>query len=92
MNKYRTMNNTKCVRLVPYVAEVGLVHLDLFDIGGVVGCVDLVLVFVVVLSVQTLRKERDQCIYFTQQSVTDVSHINSSCVSSYIVDNLVSLP
>lgn len=31
----------------PYVTEVLLVHLDLFDIRGVVGCVDLVLLLVV---------------------------------------------
>lgn len=44
------------MRAAPYVAEVLLVHLDLSDIGGVVGCVDLVLLLVVQLTIQTLRK------------------------------------
>ena len=42
--------------MAPYIAEVVLVHLDLLDIRGVVGCVDLVLCLVVVLPIQTLRK------------------------------------
>lgn len=42
--------------VAPYVTEVVLVHLDLFDIGGVVGCVDLVLVLMVVLAIQALQK------------------------------------
>lgn len=44
------------LRAAPYVAEVVLVHLDLSDIGGVIGCVDLVLLLVVQLTIQTLRK------------------------------------
>lgn len=44
--------------MAPYVAEVHLVVLDLFDIWGFVGCVDLVLVLVVQLTIQTLRIEK----------------------------------
>ncbi len=48
------MDDLNCVKLGPYVAEVFLVHLDLLDFRGVVGCVDLVLLLVVSLPVQTL--------------------------------------
>lgn len=48
------MNDINCVKMASYVAEVFLVHLDLFDIRGVVGCVDLVLLFMVLLPIQTL--------------------------------------
>lgn len=48
--------------MFPYVAEVILVHLDLFDVRSVVGCVDLVLGFVVQLTIQALRKSmKHQC-------------------------------
>lgn len=43
----------------PYVAEVLLIHLDLSDVGGVVGGVDLVLLLVVVLAVQALREGKE---------------------------------
>lgn len=45
--------------VVAYVAEVLLVHLELFEVRGVVGCVDLVLLLVVSLTIQTLRKRTD---------------------------------
>ncbi len=48
------MNDINCVKMAPYIAEVFLVHLDLSDIGGVVGCVDLVLLLMVGLPIQTL--------------------------------------
>lgn len=35
----------------PYVTEVLLVHLDLFNIRSVIGCVDLVLLLVVSLTI-----------------------------------------
>lgn len=38
-----------------YVAEVFLVHLDLSDVGGVIGGVDFVLLLVIVLPIQALR-------------------------------------
>lgn len=38
-----------------YVTEVRLVHLDLFEFRGFVSCMDLVLFFLVPLTVQTLR-------------------------------------
>ena len=46
------------MRAGPYVTEVLLVHLDLLDLRGVVGCVDLALLLLVGLTVQTLRKGR----------------------------------
>lgn len=52
------MNSIICVLTVSYIAEVCLVHLDLFDIRGIVGCVDLVLLLVVQLAIQTLGKQR----------------------------------
>lgn len=55
MSKNRNMNDINCV---PYFAEVLLVHLDLSDIRGVVGCMDLVLLLVVHLPIQTLGKGR----------------------------------
>lgn len=60
MNKNRNINDVNCGNRVLYITEVVLVHLDLFDIRGVVGCVDLVLVLMVVLAIQTLRKGRSQ--------------------------------
>lgn len=59
MNKNGNLNDIKHVKMGPYVAEVLLVHLDLFNIRGVVGCVDLVLLLVVVLPIQTLGREDD---------------------------------
>lgn len=59
MNKNRRKykyKNISCEKKVSYITEVLLVHLDLFDIRGVVGCVDLVLVLVVGLTIQALRK------------------------------------
>lgn len=44
--------------MCPYVAEVFLVHLDLFDFRSVIGGVDFVLLFVVILPIQTLRKRK----------------------------------
>lgn len=43
---------------MPYVAQVILVHLDLSDVGGIIGCVDFVLLLVIVLPIQALRKEK----------------------------------
>lgn len=42
-----------------YIAEVFLVHLDLFDIRGVIGGVDFVLLLVIIFPIQTLRKEKN---------------------------------
>lgn len=42
-----------------YVAEVILVHLDLFDVGGVIGGVDFVLLLVIVLPIQALRDGKE---------------------------------
>lgn len=42
---------------VAYIAEVLLVHLELFEVRCVVGCVDLVLLLVVSLTIQTLGKQ-----------------------------------
>lgn len=56
MNKNGKTNDIICVKMGPYVAEVFLVHLDLFDVRGVIGCVDFVLLLVIVLPIQTLRK------------------------------------
>lgn len=53
------MNNNRLSEIAPYIAEVGLVHLDLFDIRGVVGRVDLVLLLVVILPIQTLWGRKD---------------------------------
>lgn len=45
---------------MPYVTEVVLVHLDLSDVGGVVGCVDFVLLLVIVLPIQALREGKEK--------------------------------
>lgn len=44
---------------IPYVTQVVLVHLDLSDVGGVIGRVDFVLLLVIVLPIQALRKEKE---------------------------------
>lgn len=51
--------------MCPYVAEVFLVHLDLFDFRSVIGGVDFVLLFVVILPIQTLRKRKkyERCFF-----------------------------
>lgn len=48
------MNDINSVKMILYITEVLLVHLDLSDIRGVVGCVDLVLLLMVDLTIQTL--------------------------------------
>lgn len=48
-----------CVKMGLYIAEVFLVHLDLFDIRGVIGGVDFVLLLVIIFPIQTLRKEKN---------------------------------
>lgn len=39
-----------------YITEVLLVHLHLFDVRSVIGCVDFVLYLVVILPIKTLWK------------------------------------
>lgn len=39
-----------------YITEVLLVHLDLFDVRSVIGCVDFVLLLVIILPIKTLWK------------------------------------
>lgn len=53
--KKKDMNVVICG--CPYVTEVLLVHLDLFNIRSVIGCVDLVLLLVVSLTIQTLEEQ-----------------------------------
>lgn len=60
--------------MVSYIAEVFLVHLDLSDIRGVVGCVDLVLLLMVELPIQTLGKNRRE--HMTLFHLICVSDIN----------------
>lgn len=65
MNNETNPDDISGVQTLSYVAEVLLVHLDLFDVGGVVGCVDLVLLLVVQLTIQALGKGKDdirQCL------------------------------
>lgn len=64
MNKNGKMIDINCVKTGPYITEVFLIHLDLSDIRGVVGCVDLVLLFVVSLPIQTLGRRRKEKICF----------------------------
>lgn len=54
------MNLINCASTVLYITEILLVHLDLFDIRRVIGGVDLVLLLVVRLTVETLGKQRGQ--------------------------------
>lgn len=97
MNKNGNMIDINFVKIGPYIAEVFLVHLDLSDIRGVVGCVDLVLLFVVSLPIQTLGKRKKIKMFYPVVMYisinTNVSGVNNrSSVSSYFVGDLVSLP
>lgn len=80
--------------MIPYLTEVLLVHLDLFDIRGVVGCVDLVLFLMVLFTIETLRKARNPHVsLFHPTNVKLKMKISTNhSVSSYIIDDLVSFP
>lgn len=59
----KTKRSRRTAPRIPYVTQVFLVHLDLFDVGGVIGRVDFVLLLVIVLAIQALRKEKKTQIY-----------------------------
>lgn len=65
-----------------YVAEVILVHLDLSDVGGVIGGVDFVLLLVIILPIQALREGKEtwrdngEFSVFVILSRTPKSHFN----------------
>lgn len=65
-----------------------LVHLDLSDVGGVVGRVDLVLLLVVDLTIQTLRRRTHRRLKRGSPSTAR----DSSRVLSYFIIDLVRLP
>lgn len=57
----------------PYVTEVLLVHLDLFNIRSVIGCVDLVLLLVVSLTIQTLEEHETHTQHCFMQHLTSIT-------------------